>query len=186
MRDRITCIYIYTRAERIYSTARGSGEIILTRSDTRASADESIKISHRARASRESGNISNIRQDPSSPILTHTLSLFFSRTPPFLVLASYISLSSPLHTRPCPAYICIFALLLSWREKHFLSTAPARISRTRAVNFSSLLPYKRLSFSAPPSVSFGPAVRVPFSRTFYVVFPDMSRGHEYVNLDLGS
>lgn len=85
----------------------------------------------------------------------------------------------------------LFALLLSRREKHFLSTAPARISWTRAVNFSFPLPYERLSFSPFLLLLLRGSTRCPCpffprSHTFYVVFPDMSRGHEYVNPGLGS
>lgn len=163
-----------------------SREIILTRSHIRASADgyESIKISHREPRVRR-GNISNIRRrwDPSPvtpPTLDHHPSWSLHHTSPFLVS----------HRSPLSPYR-LFALLLSRCEKHFLSTAPARVSRTRVVNFSSLLPYKRLSvfrlLSPPPPLSQPLYSLFPsLAYTFYVVFPDMSRGHEYVNPGLGS
>jgi len=110
-------------------------EIILTWSHICAAMDgyESIKISHREpRIGR--GNISNIRRaDPS--LTPHRLSI----TTLTSLLASYISF--PRSLLACR----LFALLLSRREKHFLSTAPARISRTRAVNFSFPPSYKRFS-----------------------------------------
>lgn len=162
-----------------------SREIILTRSHIRATADgyESIKISHREpRVGR--GNISNIRRADPSPA-PYPLSI----TTLTGLLASYISFP---RLSSLPTACCLFALLLSRRETHFLSTAPARIFRTRAVNFSFFSPYKRFSFSSflfLLLLSSSIAVHIPFfsrSHTFYVVFPDMSRGHEYVNPGLGS
>ena len=112
----------------------------------------------------------------------------FSCTPPTLDHHPHCS-SCIIHLlSSLPAACCLFALLLSQREKHFLSTAPARISRTRAVNFSVPSPYKRFSFSFFLLLRLYryPCPFFPRSQTFYVVFPDMSRGHEYVNSGLGS
>lgn len=151
-------VYIYTRAERIHSTARGSGEIILTWSDIRASADESIKISHRARASRESGNISNIRRDPSSPILIHILSLSLEhrpawsshRTPPFL-LRSTLALT-PL------IYVYSHFYYLGARETFFIDCPGTDLSDTGCkLFFPFTLQVPLLSSSASLSVSFGSA-----------------------------
>lgn len=172
-----TYVYVCTCPQRCTKHASSQREepsrkIILTRSHIRATADgyESIKISHRKpRVGR--GNISNIRRADPSPA-PHPFSITLAG-----LLASYISFprlsSLPAALPPCR----LFALLLSRREKHFLSTAPARISRTRDVNFSFPSLYKRGSpsrlFSSFPCYG-STAVHVPFSlrpHTFLRRFP---------------
>lgn len=143
-----TYIYVYIRAHEVYKTR----EQPTRRAKQRNHIDPEPYTRHGRRV--------RINKDFPSRVSSRTGEYFkhpprrpFSCTPP--------TLDHHPHWSPCiihllsslPAACRLFALLLSQREKHFLSTAPARISRTRAVNFSIPSPYKRFSFSffSPPS-----------------------------------
>lgn len=159
-------VHVYVHPQRYTKHASSqreepSREIILTRSHIRATADgyESIKISHREpRVGR--GNISNIRRaDPfpaPHPVLDH-----HPHWSPCIIHLLSSSLIAPC----CLPFIRTF--IISAREKHFLSTAPARISRTRAVNFSFPSPYKRFSFPSFSPSPFPPPMALPLSVSLF-------------------
>lgn len=181
------CVYVLTE---IYRTC----EQPTRRAKQRNHIDPEPYTRHRRRV-RINKDFPSRASNRTGEYFKHPLRRPFSCTPPTLsittltgLLASYISFP---RLSSFPAACCLFALLLSRREKHFLSTVPARISWTRAVNFSFPSPYKSFSFSSFLFVLLlrlyrCPCSFFPRSHTFYVVFPDMSREHEYVNPGLGS
>lgn len=69
------------------------------------------------------------------------------------------NIQRPSARSPPSSLRCLFPLLLSRREKHFLSTAPRHRSRTRPLNFPP--PLRPLSAFLPPS-PFIPRFFPPF------------------------
>lgn len=185
------CTYMYTCSRRYTEHASSqreepSREIILTRSHICATVDgyESIKISHREpRIGR--GNISNIRRADPSPA-SHPL----SRSLPSLVSLHHTSLFFVSLIAPYRLSL-IRTFIISALETFFIDCPGTSLSDTGCKLF---LPFALqevflLVFSPrrPPTGLYRcPCSFFPRSNTFYVVFPDMSRGHEYINPGLGS
>lgn len=96
-------------------------------------------------------------------------SLAFSR------MGEYFKHPASLRFLPTPlSHRCLFALLLSRREKHFLSTAPRHLPRTQPVNFPPFYPTTSLNLFPPPTTLCCLSFVVRFS------LPDTLHAYEYI------